>query len=71
MCRYLLFEGMFLAFFDANVHNTLKYLIFQLCEKVDICQLGGDQRRVNMLAREYCDDLKKKYKPIILSHRIL
>ena len=37
--------------------NTLKYFIFELYEKVDICQLGGDQRKVNMLAREYCDDL--------------
>lgn len=24
-----------------------------------------------MLAREYCDDIKRKNKPIILSHRIL
>ena len=30
-----------------------------------------DQRKVNMLAREYCDDIKRKNKPIILSHRIL
>jgi len=28
-----------------------------------------DQRKVNMLAREYCDDIKRKNKPIILSHR--
>ena len=45
--------------------------IFELHEKADICQLGMDQRKVNMLAREYCDNLRKKYKPIILSHRIL
>ena len=25
--------------------------------------------QVNMLAREYCDDIKRKLKPIILSHR--
>lgn len=37
--------------------------------KADICQLGMDQRKVNMLAREYCDDIKQKDKPIILSHR--
>jgi tyrosyl-tRNA synthetase len=37
--------------------------------KTDICQLGKDQRKVNVLAREYCDDIKKKDKPIILSHR--
>eukprot|EP00455_Lapot_gusevi_P008557 TRINITY_DN13750_c0_g1_i1.p1 TRINITY_DN13750_c0_g1~~TRINITY_DN13750_c0_g1_i1.p1 ORF type:complete len:373 (+),score=138.15 TRINITY_DN13750_c0_g1_i1:55-1173(+) len=43
--------------------------------KADICQLGMDQRKVNMLAREYCDfpDVKKKrkFKPIILSHHML
>ncbi|KAG2290838.1 hypothetical protein Bca52824_037507 [Brassica carinata] len=37
----------------------------------DICQLGMDQRKVNMLAREYCDDIKRKNKPIILSHHML
>ncbi|KAM0860122.1 hypothetical protein ACQ4PT_046772 [Festuca glaucescens] len=39
--------------------------------EADICQLGMDQRKVNMLAREYCDDINRKDKPIILSHRIL
>uniref|UniRef100_A0A7S4DMU6 tyrosine--tRNA ligase n=2 Tax=Lotharella globosa TaxID=91324 RepID=A0A7S4DMU6_9EUKA len=43
--------------------------------KANICQLGMDQRKVNMLAREYLDnkDVKKKYrfKPIILSHPML
>ncbi|GAW78958.1 tyrosine--tRNA ligase [Plasmodium gonderi] len=38
---------------------------------VDICQLGTDQRKVNMLAREYCDIKKIKKKPIILSHQML
>ncbi|KAK4378366.1 hypothetical protein RND71_000228 [Anisodus tanguticus] len=28
--------------------------------KADICQLGMDQRKVNVLAREYCDDIKRK-----------
>lgn len=38
----------------------------------DICQLGMDQRKVNMLAREYADDCKpKKRKPIVLSHPML
>jgi hypothetical protein len=39
--------------------------------QADICQLGMDQRKVNMLAREYCDATspKIKFKPIILSHR--
>jgi len=44
--------------------------------KANICQLGMDQRKVNMLAREYLDfkDVKKKFgknKPIILSHHML
>ncbi|KIY93319.1 tyrosyl-tRNA synthetase [Monoraphidium neglectum] len=39
--------------------------------KADICQLGMDQRKVNMLAREYCDATKKKFKPVILSHRMM
>ena len=38
--------------------------------KADICQLGKDQRKVNVLAREYCDDIGKKDKPVIVSHRI-
>ncbi|CAD7942719.1 unnamed protein product [Amoebophrya sp. A120] len=42
----------------------------------DICQLGVDQRKVNMLAREYCDAaadgrMKNRRKPIILSHHML
>ena len=45
--------------------------IFHL--KADICQLGMDQRKVNMLAREYCDEVKPKikHKPVILSHHML
>jgi len=39
--------------------------------KADICQLGMDQRKVNMLAREYCDEAKIKYKPVIVSHHML
>ena len=41
--------------------------------KADICQLGLDQRKVNMLAREYCDARKPKirFKPVILSHNML
>jgi tyrosyl-tRNA synthetase len=41
--------------------------------RADICQLGVDQRKVNMLAREYCDHAKEKKirKPVILSHHML
>lgn len=39
--------------------------------KADICQLGMDQRKVNVLAREYCDEIKRKLKPVVLSHEML
>lgn len=39
--------------------------------KADICQLGLDQRKCNMLAREYCDQIGRKLKPVILSHHML
>mmetsp|Transcript_49945 Transcript_49945/g.128883 ORF Transcript_49945/g.128883 Transcript_49945/m.128883 type:complete len:742 (+) Transcript_49945:103-2328(+) len=39
--------------------------------KADICQLGVDQRKVNMLAREYCDAAGRKLKPVVLSHHML
>ena len=39
--------------------------------KADICQLGLDQRKVNMLAREYCDTIKAERKPVILSHPMI
>lgn len=39
--------------------------------KADICQLGMDQRKVNVLAREYCDDIGRKDKPVILGHHML
>jgi tyrosyl-tRNA synthetase len=37
----------------------------------DICQMGMDQRKVNVLAREYCDQIGRKFKPIILSHHMI
>ena len=37
---------------------------------VDICQLGIDQRKVNMLAIEYANSIKQK-PPVILSHHML
>lgn len=39
--------------------------------KADICQLGQDQRKVNVLAREYCDDIGRKDKPVIVSHHMI
>ncbi|CAL5342164.1 unnamed protein product [Camellia sinensis] len=52
---------------DIARKNTLP----RLTRCADICQLGMDQQKVNVLAREYCDDIKRKNKPIILSHHML
>jgi tyrosyl-tRNA synthetase len=38
---------------------------------VDICSLGMDQKKVNMLCREYCNKIHRKHKPIIISHHML
>ncbi|CAH0516781.1 unnamed protein product [Peronospora belbahrii] len=43
--------------------------IFNL--KADICQLGIDQRKINMLARDYCEQAKIRFKPVVLSHHML
>lgn len=37
---------------------------------IDVCQLGMDQRRANMLARDVADKLKRK-KPVAIHHHIL
>lgn len=39
--------------------------------KAYIVSLGMDQRKVNMLALEYCDKINKKFKPIIISHHMV
>jgi len=41
--------------------------------KANVAQLGMDQRKVNMLAREYCDQTRPriKHKPIILGHKMV
>jgi len=39
--------------------------------KANIASLGLDQRKVNMLAREYARDENLKHKPIIVSHHML
>jgi len=57
---------------DALQISQIMYPCMQCADifflEADICQLGNDQRKVNMLAREYCDFSKKK-KPVIVSHR--
>ena len=39
--------------------------------KADICQLGMDQRRVNMLARDIASNIGQSHKPIALHHHML
>merc|ERR1719410_1841124 len=60
--------------FDLTAAQIL-YPIMQCTDifalSADICQLGVDQRKVNMLARDYCDASGRKAKPIILSHHML
>jgi tyrosyl-tRNA synthetase len=65
-----------------NVNNTSElaasqifYPVMQCADVfflgVDICSLGIDQRKVNILALEYCDKIKRKNKPIIVSHHMI
>jgi tyrosyl-tRNA synthetase len=39
--------------------------------ELEICQLGVDQRKVNMLAIEFANEVLKRPAPIILSHHML
>ena len=39
--------------------------------KVDICSLGMDQRKVNMLCREYSKKAKRRFPPVIVSHHMV
>ena len=53
-----------------NKFETLKYqLLGPSLTKAG--QDAVDQRKVNMLAREYCDTIKRKLKPVIISHGML
>jgi len=53
---------------------NLMYAVMQCSDifflKADICQLGLDQRKVNMLAREYASK-KNLRPPIVISHHML
>jgi len=37
----------------------------------NICQLGMDQRKVNMLAREYATASKRRFQPVVISHGMI
>lgn len=52
-------------FYPCMQCNDIFYL------NADVCSLGLDQRKVNMLAREYCDINKNFKKPVIISHHML
>jgi tyrosyl-tRNA synthetase len=60
---------------DDLAASQILYPVMQCADifflKADICSLGLDQRKVNMLAREYCDKIGRKFKPIILSHHMI
>eukprot|EP00747_Dinoflagellata_sp_TGD_P182686 gnl/TRDRNA2_/TRDRNA2_37030_c0_seq1.p1 gnl/TRDRNA2_/TRDRNA2_37030_c0~~gnl/TRDRNA2_/TRDRNA2_37030_c0_seq1.p1 ORF type:complete len:691 (-),score=182.64 gnl/TRDRNA2_/TRDRNA2_37030_c0_seq1:55-2019(-) len=60
---------------DGLTAAQIMYPIMQCTDifflRADICQLGVDQRKVNMLARDYCDAAGRKEKPVILSHHML
>merc|ERR1719262_2141214 len=60
---------------DSLTSAQILYPIMQCTDifflKADICQLGVDQRKVNMLARDYCTAAGRKSRPVILSHHML
>lgn len=59
---------------EALAASQILYPLMQAADifylKADICQLGLDQRRVNMLAREVANDLGKP-KPVAIHHHML
>jgi len=60
---------------DENPSAQIMYPCMQAADifyiGADICQLGLDQRKVNMLARDYCGPAGIRFKPIILSHAMV
>jgi tyrosyl-tRNA synthetase len=55
--------------------STVVYAMMQCCDifflNVDVCQMGSDQVKVNMLAREYAAKTGRKIPPVIISHRLI
>ncbi len=60
---------------DALQSSQILYPIMQCADiftlKVDICQLGLDQRKVNMLAREVASSVGYRFKPAAIHHHML
>jgi tyrosyl-tRNA synthetase len=59
---------------DALQSSQILYPLMQAADifylNADICQLGLDQRKVNMMAREIAKDIKR-YKPVAIHHHML
>ncbi|CAI2358299.1 Aminoacyl-tRNA synthetase [uncultured virus] len=60
---------------DGMMSSQILYPLMQCADifelGVDICQLGIDQRKVNMLARDYCSKAGIANKPIVISHKLI
>lgn len=60
---------------DNLTGSQIMYPMMQVADilllNVDICSLGMDQRKVNVLCREYCKEVGRKKVPIILSHHMI
>jgi tyrosyl-tRNA synthetase len=76
-------EGKLVVKSDMMPMGYLLYAAMQCADifflNVDLCQLGEDQDKVNMLAREYAPKMnpalnggrKRRFKPIVVSHHML
>lgn len=60
---------------DSLQASQILYPLMQAADifylKADICQLGLDQRKVNMLAREVASNLGIRHKPVAIHHHML
>ena len=60
---------------DALQSSQILYPLMQAADifylKADICQLGLDQRKVNMLAREVAPKIGHRHKPVAIHHHML
>ncbi len=60
---------------DELAASQIFYPVMQAADvfflNVDICSLGMDQRKVNMLCREYSKKSKRKFSPVIISHHMV
>ncbi len=60
---------------DDLASSQIFYPVMQCADifflKADLCSLGMDQRKVNVMAREYCDKAKIRHKPVMVHHHML